>query len=82
MPTLAVRGRAADGDQNLLGFLLCGLAVGGGPGDFDAGFGLLDLLHFAAGVDVDAALFEEARELFGDVFVFDGHDAGQEFDDA
>ena len=35
----------------------------------------------ASGVDVDAALFEEAGELLGDLFVFRGHDARQEFED-
>ena len=70
---------AADGDEDFLSFFLDGLAGGGGPGDFDAGGRLLDLLDFAAGVDVDAALFEEACEFLGYFFVFGRHDARQEF---
>ena len=55
---LSVRGRAAYGDEDFVGFLDLGFAVLVGEGDFDAVFGLLDLFDFGAGVDVDAALFE------------------------
>ena len=81
MPTSCGARCAAHGDENFLGFLIRRLAVGVGPGDFDAGFGLLDFLDFGAGVDVDAALFEDAREFLGNLFVFGRHDARQEFDD-
>ena len=73
---------AAYGDEDFFGFLFDWLAVGVGPGDLDAGGGLFDLFDLGAGVDVDAALFEEAGELLGDLLVFRGHDARQEFDDA
>jgi hypothetical protein len=67
---------AAHGDEDLFGFLDLRLSVGVGIGDLDAGFGLLDLFDFGACVDVDAALFEEARQFFRDLLVFDGDDAG------
>ncbi len=72
---------AAHGDEDFFGFLFDGLAVGGGPGDFDAGVGLFDFLDLRAGVDVDAALLEDARELLGDFFVFGRHEAREEFDE-
>ena len=40
-----------------------------------------DLLDFGAGVDVDAALLEEARDLLGDLFVLDRNHARQKFED-
>ena len=52
-----------------------------GPGDFDAGVGLFDLFDLGARVDVDAALFEDAGELFGNFFVFGGHEAREKFDE-
>jgi hypothetical protein len=74
-------GAAADGDENLFGFLGLLLASGVGVDDFGAGGGLFDLLDLAGDVDVDAALFVLAGEFFGDLFVFDVHDAGKGFDD-
>ena len=68
---------AAHGDQHLFGLLHLGLAVGVGEGDPDAGFGLFDLLHFGACVDVDTTLFEEARDLLGDLLVLDRNHARQ-----
>ena len=71
---------AAHGDQNLLGLLFDLLAVGAGPGDLHAGVGLLDLFDLRAGVHVDAALFEYAREFLRDLFIFGRHEARQELD--
>ena len=48
MPTFSRARRAADGDENLFGFLHLRLAVGVGPGDLDAGFGLLDFFNFGS----------------------------------
>ena len=75
-----MRGRAAYGDENFLGFLFDRFAVSAGPGDFDAGFGPLDFFDLGASVDVDAAFFEDAREFFGNLFIFGRHDARQELD--
>src|SRR5215831_4142039 len=71
---------AADRDEDFLGFLLDGFAGARGPGDLDTSFRLFDLLNLRAGVDVDAALLEDTGELFGDLFVLEGHDTRQEFD--
>ena len=62
--------RAAYGDENFLRFLFDRFAVSAGPGDFDAGFGLFDFFDLGASVDVDAAFFEDAREFFGNLFIF------------
>ena len=80
-PMFEVRAGAAYGYQNLFCFLGLRLAVGVGEGDVDARFGLFDLLDFGAGIDVDAALFEEARDLFRKLFVLYWNHAGQELED-
>ena len=71
---------AADGDQDFFGFDFLLLAFGG-DGDGDSGFRLFDFVDFRAGVEVDAALAEDAGEFFGDFFVFYGNEARQHFDD-
>ena len=61
--SLIVAGGAAYGDENFFRFLYLGLAVDVGVADLHAGSGLLYLFNFGAGVYVDAALLEEAREF-------------------
>ena len=80
MPTFSVRGLRPIGDQHLLGFDLLLLAVDGDR-DRDAGLGLLDLVDLGAGMEVDAALAIDARQLLGDFFVFDRDEPRQHFDD-
>ena len=72
---------ATNGDEDFFGLFDLRLAVGVHECDFDAGRGLFDFFDFGAGVDVDAAFFEEACEFFGDFFVFNGGDAGEELED-
>ena len=71
---------AADGDQNFFGFDLLLLAFGG-DGDGDSRLRLLDFVDLRAGVEVDAALAIDARQLFRNFFVFHRHQARQHFDD-
>ena len=73
--------RAAHRDQDFFRLLDDLFAVGGGVGDLDAGFGLLDLLELGADIDVDAALLEEAGELLADLLVLGGNQAGKVLDD-
>jgi hypothetical protein len=74
-------GAAAHRDEDFVSFFDDLFAVGGGVGDLDSRVGLLDLLELGPGVAVDAALPEGAGELFADLFVFDGDEARQIFDD-
>ena len=81
MPTSCNARGAAHGDEDFLGFLLDGFAVCVGPGDFHAGFGLFNFFDFCAGVDVDAALFEDAREFLRNFFIFGRDHTRQELDE-
>ncbi len=56
------------------------LAVRVGEGHLYAVLGLLHLLNSCAGVHVDAALFEEARNLLGNFLVLDRNHARQKFE--
>ena len=71
---------AADGDQNFFGFDLLLLAFCG-DGDGNSGFRLFYFVDFRAGVEVNAALAEDAGELFRYFFIFDRDQTRQHFDD-
>jgi hypothetical protein len=71
----------AHGNQHLFGFLHLGLAVDVSKGHLHAGLGFLHLLNFGAGVHVDAALLEEARQFLGNFLVLDRNHARQKLDD-
>ena len=79
-PTSCSARGAAHGDENLFGFLLDGLAVCADPRHLHASFGLFNLFDLCAGVDVDAALLEDAREFLRNFFVFGRDHARQELD--
>ena len=80
-PTSAGARGAAYGDEHLLGFFHHLLAVGACQGDLHAVLGLLHLLELGAGERLDAALAEDSRQLFADVFIFIRHQARQRFED-
>ena len=71
---------AADGDQNFLGFDLLLLAFDRDR-DGNSRFRLLDFVDLRAGVEVDAALAEDAGQFLRDFFVFHGNQPRQHFDD-
>ena len=71
-------GRAAYRHQNLLRFLHHLLAVRTGEGHLHPVIGLLDLLHLGAGVGIDAALAEDARQFLAHVLIFVGNQRGED----
>ena len=70
---------AAYGDQNFIGFDLLWLAIYR-KGHGDSGLRLLDLLDLGSGMKIDAALAIHAGQFLGDVFVFDGNQPRQHFE--
>ena len=79
-PTFCGARLAADGDKNFIRFNLL-LFTFRGNRYGHAGLRLLHLVDLGAGVEVDAALAEYAREFLGNFFVLHGNQARQHFDD-
>ena len=71
---------AADRDQDFFGIDLLLFAVDCN-GDGNSGFRLFNLVDFRAGVKVDAALAEYARQFFRNLFIFHRNQPRQHFDD-
>ena len=74
--------RAAHGDEDLFGFLLDGFAVCADPRHLHASFGLFNLFDLCAGVDIDAALLEDARQFLRNFFIFGRDHTRQELDES
>jgi len=73
-------GLATNGDQDFVGIDLLLLPVDG-ECDRNAVFRLFHLVHLGARVASDPALAIDAAQLFGNLFVFDRHEARQHFED-
>ena len=71
---------AAYGDKNLFGIDLLLLAVDR-DSNCDSRFCFFYFVDSRAGVEIDAALAEDAGEFFRNFFVFDRHETRKHFDD-